>query len=432
MIKKIIAIMAKVKSVELPGNGSNWIIMAPLGAQLKEAGINLKKMGFRNLKSFFEAHPESFELHQDPCSPLTHYVRIKQNADASSNQKKTQSERYVVAKNGVAQNNNRPEVKRTNSRGNREIRKFNFTPIEDFAFFPGGIDKFLMDLSAIALSELWSYFKNNPKYPPLLILFLFIRYTFCRLQYQNKIAYSIDGKWAAFNTGLTDDRWEPIIALFKKNRADSLSEWYFDGFVFQGEGRGKILSSLFEGEIQAATYTENPVDLIYDSNLGAPSIDYDHIILDRVGRLPEELIRMNCPHGFVVKSTKNMLKSEKNSYLAALREAIKNDAACYRRLINRLKEAVSLAVKRVQWNHNTAVPMFYPKENRVCLLLPLCLVDDTHEDLALVVTLTPARKYAGVTILPLDLAYADSRVVARHNSEWLSPENIICSGETIF
>jgi hypothetical protein len=44
--------------------------------------------------------------------------------------------------------------------------------------------------------------------------------------------------------------------------------------------------------------------------------------------------------------------------------------------------------------------------------------------LALVVNKTPANKYEGVTILPLDLAYTDARVVARPNSEWLDVKKI--------
>ena len=67
--------------------------------------------------------------------------------------------------------------------------------------------------------------------------------------------------------------------------------------------------------------------------------------------------------------------------------------------------------------------MYFPKENRVCLLLPLCLVNDKKEDVALVVKKTPANKYEGATIIPLDWAYADARVVARPNSEWLDIKN---------
>jgi hypothetical protein len=75
--------------------------------------------------------------------------------------------------------------------------------------------------------------------------------------------------------------------------------------------------------------------------------------------------------------------------------------------------------------------MFYPKENRMCLLLPLCLIDDSHEDVALVVKRTPAKKYEGATILPLDWAYADARVVTRPNSEWLDAKSINGSGDNL-
>ena len=288
-----------------------------------------------------------------------------------------------------------------------------------------------MKLAGLAQREIWKYLNGLPSYPDLPILYSYIRYTFCRLQYQNKIVISIDGTMAAFNTGLTDNRYEPIIALFKKNRPGAISEWVFYDFVIAGEDRGKIINYKFDKEIESATYTEDPSELIYDVTLGAPIVDYDHIVIERVDRLPDGFIADNAPQGFEVKPTDGMNKKERTVYYEQLREAIKNDHSAYRNMINRIKDAILLALKRVHWNYKNAVPMFYPKENRMCLLLPLCLIDDSHEDVALVVKRTPAKKYEGATILPLDLAYADARVVARPNSEWLDAQSINGNGDSL-
>ena len=126
-----------------------------------------------------------------------------------------------------------------------------------------------------------------------------------------------------------------------------------------------------------------------------------------------------------------MQKNEREEYFSSLREAVLKDYPSYRNMINRVKDSISLALKRVHWNYKNAVPMFYPKENKICLLLPLCLVKDNVEDIALVVKRTPANKYAGVTILPLDWAYSDARVVTRPNSEWLDASLISGKCETI-
>ena len=78
-----------------------------------------------------------------------------------------------------------------------------------------------------------------------------------------------------------------------------------------------------------------------------------------------------------------------------------------------------MALKRVEWNYKTAIPMYFPTENKGSLLLPLALVDENRIDLALVVERQPSGAYQGQTVLPLNLAYCNSRLVARPDSDWL-------------
>ena len=94
------------------------------------------------------------------------------------------------------------------------------------------------------------------------------------------------------------------------------------------------------------------------------------------------------------------------------------------RLINRIKDAVSLALKKVEWNYKTAIPVYFPAQNTVSLLLPLCLVDEDHVDLALVVERQKSGAYQGQTILPLNLAYTNSRLITRPDSDWLKTDVI--------
>ena len=58
------------------------------------------------------------------------------------------------------------------------------------------------------------------------------------------------------------------------------------------------------------------------------------------------------------------------------------------------------------------------------LMLPLSLEDDSHVDIVLVVELTPAGNYQGQTILTLQQAYVDARLLCRPNSEWLTTANL--------
>jgi hypothetical protein len=79
----------------------------------------------------------------------------------------------------------------------------------------------------------------------------------------------------------------------------------------------------------------------------------------------------------------------------------------------------------VSWNFKTAVPTYYPIIRELQLLLPICLVSDERVDLALAVEKTPANSYIGHTVLPLDWAYKNARLVCRPDSDWLAPQEIV-------
>jgi hypothetical protein len=52
--------------------------------------------------------------------------------------------------------------------------------------------------------------------------------------------------------------------------------------------------------------------------------------------------------------------------------------------------------------------------------LPLCLLKPSVADLALVVS-TKEGQYRGDTILTLDMAYSNARLLCRPDSDWLKP-----------
>ncbi|MDR2006776.1 MAG: DUF3825 domain-containing protein [Acidaminococcales bacterium] len=58
------------------------------------------------------------------------------------------------------------------------------------------------------------------------------------------------------------------------------------------------------------------------------------------------------------------------------------------------------------------------------LLLPLSLTDDDVVDLALVTEKATAGNYLGHTILLLDWAYGNARLITRPDSDWLVAEQI--------
>jgi hypothetical protein len=89
-----------------------------------------------------------------------------------------------------------------------------------------------------------------------------------------------------------------------------------------------------------------------------------------------------------------------------------------------LDGAIDHALKRVRHNYKTAVPQFYwPRgggRGQLKLLLPLCLTTPTGVDVALTVQ-RHGEVYLASTVLTLEMAYNNARLIARPDSDWLTP-----------
>jgi hypothetical protein len=88
----------------------------------------------------------------------------------------------------------------------------------DWAYL-GYLPNVLAELAGLALKgEQWE-FKNSPHNPerPLPILLSYLFHTFGRLVLEKKVLVNDAASLAAFNTGLVDQRYEKIYALFSPN-----------------------------------------------------------------------------------------------------------------------------------------------------------------------------------------------------------------------
>lgn len=289
----------------------------------------------------------------------------------------------------------------------------------------GYLPNALAQLRGLALPEQWD-FKNQAQDPerPNPILYSYLRHTFARLVLEGKVSISHNEEFAAFNTRLVDPRYETIYAVFgRSNRGECV--WQLSDFCIAGEGMaGQNLVRHFNPLPDTAHYFDEPTDLLYDVRQGQPELDWNHIVIQRIDRYPLEFLEDNCPEGFSLADPSSLEREERRRYAESLGEAITNDSRTYRRIMNRVRDAVELSIKRVSWNFKTAVPQYYPRVERLQLLLPLCLVSDDKVDLALAVETTPAGSYLGHTVLPLDWAYTNARLICRPDSDWLEPEEI--------
>ena len=300
--------------------------------------------------------------------------------------------------------------------------------LERFAFL-GSWSSFLGQLADKALPEVWSFEGEDQR--DYAILQKYIQYTFYRLNLEDKVCISEDERIAAFNTGLVDEHYDDIYACFVPNLSDvpGAAKWRFQDFcTAAGRGTGKWLVDAFNPLPQPASYFERKEDLLFDLDKDILP-DFHHIIVDNTKRLPLDFLREEF-HGYpeavalVDDAAKAVDRFQRDGIMSRISQLLDDNSKLFNRLRNRLQDAIDLAIKQVRWNYKTAIPCFFPTRNVMSLMLPLCLEDDGRADAALVVELTRSGVYQGQTILTLQQAYLDARLVCRPNSEWLQTTNI--------
>jgi hypothetical protein len=419
-------IMNVIRFLQL--NDNDWVDLARMGAPLSAAGVQYKQLGYQKLRPFLDEFSDVLEFYKEQVKgkPPVYYVRIKDGVSFEKTEEVARSESPA----GALPVSN---LDQASSAG---------IPTKDswlFSWASIPAQKIQRLAEELALKEKWYYGNTEPKEEEkYIILRNYLAYTFKKLVNENKIIIKTNTaenmEYASFNTGLVDRKYEYIYALFKQNTKYPNYYWYLVDFVVAGEDAGKTLVSLFNPLPPKADYFENKIEnMLYDSTTGDLSCDYVHILTERPSRLPLDFYKDNCPNGFTcidgIEIDDIYYKKDsddvKREYFRALGEKIKQNGRVLNRLKNRLEDAVDMALKRVEWNYKTAIPMYYPKQNGMSLLLPLALVDESRVDLALVVKRQPSGAYQGETVLPLAWAYSNSRLVTRPDSEWLNTTDII-------
>ena len=295
--------------------------------------------------------------------------------------------------------------------------------------------KLLDELSDMLLKgENWDLSGENEKGKHF-ILKQYLKFTFYKVRLDNKITENKDKGIAVFDTGLVDKSYDNIYCYLEKNtNRDDFYErdWCFGYFATWGKGEnGKNLPRLFETQPKPAKYIDKLENIFYDTDKDL-FCDFEHIILDNINRLPFEFLKTKLKDyerfQKTIEKYKNDPKSSKifKELSKYIKEDHKGEGKAYKEIKESLETSVSTAKKYCRWNYKTAIPIYYPRTNGISLLLPLCLTnDDNRADVALVIEKLSTGHYQGQTILTLDMAYQDARLICRPNSEWLTPENIV-------
>lgn len=242
-------------------------------------------------------------------------------------------------------------------------------------------------LARMAKPEKWAFqrpeIRDQYRSQHFPILTNYLNYTFMRLQEEGKIRFSPEGDKACFNTGLQTSRGKDIYATFFKNKhaiERDQPDWTLYAFVDSYSTKLDPFMPL----PGIASYIDDVRDLVFEPSYSIEP-NLEHILTHNEDRLPE-LLRGN------IRMAENVINGELQSL-----------------------------VGRIRRNYKMAVPHWY--ENKIQLLLPLVLTNDEGiADLALVVDRDDTRGiYRGKTILTMDMAYVDARLIAKPSDDWLEP-----------
>lgn len=252
--------------------------------------------------------------------------------------------------------------------------------------FLGTTEKFnqkLELLAKLAQPEMWTY-KKIKDIDPYRILRNYFFFTYDRLKEENKLVISSDERYLCMNTGLLTIYNQDIVAIFSKNTMIGKQPWFFNGFFKETE---KIFTTNFSELPQIANYCNNVSDLVFDNTLEI-NLRKEHIIDDNFQRFVEA--------GYSNKELINVL----------------------------LESAKGTLEKKLKRNFKLALPFYYhnteTKENKIQLLAPLYF-PGAPVRLALVlnkVESTANKYYEGVTVLPVEWAYMNSRLIVKPDEEW--------------
>jgi cold shock CspA family protein len=263
--------------------------------------------------------------------------------------------------------------------------------LESFADFDD-FNQALLDLKAKAELEEWDYIKNPTSRIP--VLNSYINHTFDRLHTQNKLVIGQSGKekteYLYFNTGLVTPYQDEVYGYFEKvpsivkTGTWGIKQPEYEFLEFETDQ--SRYRKFFPLSPDIATYfAEAEIrELIFD-----PFLNGGKIIIDR-----------------------EHIKNRKSRFPTAV--AGLDDESFF----DAITKSIELATRRVKRNYKTAIPHFY--DGKIQFLLPLCIITKRDADLALVVN-KEENVYKAHTVLTLDQALNNARLLAKPDREWLNP-----------
>jgi hypothetical protein len=235
----------------------------------------------------------------------------------------------------------------------------------------------LADLEQMARREDWGENRS--------VLRNYLNYTVHQLVREGKIVEAVDNHGrpvAAFNTGLLNDDVRPIFGFLTRNNnvLSDAQPWYFTRWTVASDVPMRHFAKAPE---RARYWKISPGELLFNPDWPVEE-RLEHIIGDNVDRFPRLL--QELPH---------------------LRK-------------HALRGAIDDVKEQIQADPHLAVPGYHFETDSISLLLPLRLVHARQVDLALVVGPFGEDRYAAWTVMPLDWAYRNARLIKAPSADWLN------------
>ena len=184
-----------------------------------------------------------------------------------------------------------------------------------------------------------------------------------------------DETYASFNTGLLTENGEDIICVFNNFEASNDYFWHLSGFRKVSDW--EFLNN-FEVTPKVPQFFSNPADIYFDPNKELIK-NIDHILDDNFERFDAKL------------------HEKGKSYIQAL-----------------LNNALDLTITKCKRNYRIAVPQYY--RGKVTYLLPVTIDDQ----LMSVAVESINGRYRVNTILTLEMAYKNARLLMKPEVDWIT------------